>query len=187
MLKWLKYPEAEPSWSASNLEILLKQMDRKTKTACLVTTALLLIIGVALPYKLSITMTPSLKHRVYWLLHNPEKIKKGDYILFYFEDIATQYRLDEKRDMMKIVGCDEGDTVSVNSEKEYFCNGTSLGVKAKDISLKGEPLVNFMPPSDGKVPPGCIFVIGQHKDSLDSRYFGYISKHRVRAKAYPIF
>jgi signal peptidase I/conjugal transfer pilin signal peptidase TrbI len=29
--------------------------------------------------------------------------------------------------------------------------------------------------------------MGQHKDSYDSRYFGFVDKNRILAKAYPIF
>jgi signal peptidase I/conjugal transfer pilin signal peptidase TrbI len=132
-------------------------------------------------------MTPSLKNRVYWINHDPETVKRGDYVMFHFADIAAQYKLDDKREMMKIIGCNEGETLTVNDEKEYYCNGEYLGVKAKEISLKGEPLKNFVPPAGGKVPAGFMFVIGQHKDSLDSRYFGFIEKSRILAKAFPIF
>lgn len=187
MLKWLKSSKSEPSWSARNLKSQYEQIPINTKKKYLVFLLLLTLIGVAIPYKISVTMTPSLKHRVYWVSHNPDKVVNGDYVLFHFADIAAQYRLDDKREMMKIIGCNEGEILSVNADKEYFCNGKYLQVKAKDISLKGEPLKHFVPLADMKVPAGYMFVMGQHKDSLDSRYFGYISKDRIKAKAYPLF
>jgi signal peptidase I/conjugal transfer pilin signal peptidase TrbI len=32
-----------------------------------------------------------------------------------------------------------------------------------------------------------MFVMGEHKDSYDSRYFGFVDKSRILARAYPIF
>ena len=43
----------------------------------------LLVAGTLLPYKISVTLTPSLKHRVYWLIRNPDQVERGDYVLFH--------------------------------------------------------------------------------------------------------
>ncbi|MCR4286833.1 MAG: S26 family signal peptidase, partial [Deltaproteobacteria bacterium] len=32
-----------------------------------------------------------------------------------------------------------------------------------------------------------LFVTGEHKDSYDSRYFGFIRRDQVMAKAYPVW
>lgn len=85
---------------------------------------------------------------------------------------------------MKIIGCDEGEVLTVDANKYFYCNGEYL-VKAKDLSLKGEMLQHFI--FNGKIPEGFMFVMGQHKDSYDSRYFGLLEKTRVIAKAYPLF
>ena len=85
---------------------------------------------------------------------------------------------------MKILGCNEGDLLTVDAEKKFYCNGDYL-VRAKDYSLKGELLQHFV--FNGTVPSGYMFVMGQHKDSYDSRYFGLVEKSRILAKAYPIF
>jgi signal peptidase I/conjugal transfer pilin signal peptidase TrbI len=87
-------------------------------------------------------------------------------------------------DVMKILGCNEGDVLTVDTDKMYYCNGEYL-VRAKDFSLKGEPLQHFV--FNGTIPKGVMFVMGQHKDSFDSRYFGFVEKNRIMAKAYPIF
>jgi signal peptidase I/conjugal transfer pilin signal peptidase TrbI len=86
--------------------------------------------------------------------------------------------------MLKVVGCDEGDLLTVDCQKRFYCKGEYL-VQAKEFSLKGEPLRHFV--FNGPVPNGFMFVMGQHKDSYDSRYFGLVEKNRIRAKAYPIF
>ena len=142
-------------------------------------------VGTALPYKISVTITPSLNKRLYWINHNPAHVGHGDYVLFHFrnEKIAS-IMTDKSRHMMKIIGCDEGETLTVDANKNFCCNGEYL-VKAKDLSLKGEPLQHFR--FNGKIPEGLMFVMGQHKDSYDSRYFGLLEKTRVIAKAYPLF
>ena len=84
----------------------------------------------------------------------------------------------------KKVGCVSGDSLSVKWKKHYYCNGTYLGY-AKDKSIKGNPVENFI--HNGIIPEGMLFVIGDHPDSYDSKYFGFLRKENVKAIAYPIF
>lgn len=144
----------------------------------------LLIAGTLLPYKISVTLTPSLKHRVYWLTRNPDNVGRGEYVLFHDKELAARIGMKKSEDMMKLVGCNEGEMLTVDAEKKFYCNGEYL-VRAKDFSLKGEPLQHFA--FNGIVPKGTMFVMGEHKDSYDSRYFGFVDKNRIMAKAYPIF
>lgn len=144
----------------------------------------LLVAGTLLPYKISVTLTPSLKHRIYWLTRNPDKVVRGDYVLFRHRELSDRMGMKKSEDVMKILGCNEGELLTVDAEKKFYCNGGYL-VRAKDISLKGEPLQHFI--FNGPVPKGFMFVMGQHKDSYDSRYFGFVDKSRILAKAYPIF
>lgn len=144
----------------------------------------LLVAGTLLPYKFSVTLTPSLKHRIYWLTRNPDKVVRGDYVLFHHKELAAKVGMKKSEEMLKVIGCNEGDQLTVDAEKKFYCNGEYL-VRAKDISLKGEPLQHFV--FNGQIPKGVMFVMGQHKDSYDSRYFGFVDKNRILAKAYPIF
>lgn len=144
----------------------------------------LLAAGTLLPGKISVTLTPSLKHRLYWLTRNPDKVMRGDYVLFRHKELTDRIGMKMSEDVMKILGCNEGDLLTVDVEKKFYCNGEYL-VRAKDISLKGEPLQHFV--FNGQIPKGFMFVMGQHKDSYDSRYFGFVDKSRILAKAYPIF
>lgn len=144
----------------------------------------LIIAGTLIPYKFSVTLTPSLKHRIYWLTRNPDKVVRGDYILFHHKELAAKVGMKKSEEMLKVIGCNEGDQLTVDEEKKFYCNGEYL-VRAKDISLKGEPLQHFV--FNGQIPKGVMFVMGQHKDSYDSRYFGFVEKNRILAKTYPIF
>jgi signal peptidase I/conjugal transfer pilin signal peptidase TrbI len=137
-----------------------------------------------MPYKISVTLTPSLKHRIYWLNRNSDKVVRGDYVLFRHKELSARMGLKKTEDVMKILGCNEGDLLTVDAEKKFYCNGEYL-VRAKVISLKGEPLQHFV--FNGTIPNGFMFVMGQHKDSYDSRYFGFVDKSRILAKAFPIF
>lgn len=144
----------------------------------------LLAAGTFLPGKLSVTLTPSLEHRVFWLDRSPERVSKGDYVLFRHRELPAGMGVKAPEDVLKIVGCDEGDVLTVDSDRLFFCNGDYLA-RAKEVSLKGEPLRHFV--FNGTIPRGYVFVMGQHRDSYDSRYFGFIEKKSIRARAYPIF
>lgn len=144
----------------------------------------LIVAGTLIPYKFSVTLTPSLKHRIYWLTRDPDKVVRGDYVLFHHKELAAKVGMKKSEEMLKVIGCNEGDQLTVDAEKKFYCNGEYL-VRAKDISLKGEPLQHFV--FIGQIPKGVMFVMGQHKDSYDSRYFGFVEKNRILAKAYPIF
>lgn len=125
------------------------------------------------------TLTPSLSHRVY-LTGKANEVGKNDYVVFSMK--GDRFAKDSDK-LLKRVGCAEGDILRT-AGKEYFCNDLSLG-KAKDFSSKGDRLSNFI--YTGVIGSGFIFAIGDHKDSYDSRYFGFIHKGQVIAKAYPLW
>ena len=51
--------------------------------------------------------------------------------------------------------------------------------------MKGDRLENFV--YEGVIGKGLLFVTGDHKDSYDSRYFGFINREQVTAKAFPLW
>ena len=142
------------------------------------------VAGTVIPRRIGIILTPSLAHRIFWVSKDPQQVGRGDYVFFEDAELAKAVGKPEHPNIFKIIRCDEGDTMTVDAEKRFFCNGESLGV-AKDYSLKGENMQYFA--FNGKIPKGFMFVMGEHKDSYDSRYFGLKEKSRVRAKLYPIF
>ena len=144
----------------------------------------LLAAGTFLPAKIAVTLTPSLKHRVYWLTRVPSHAHRGDYVLFHDSGHTARGGLKTTEELMKRVGCDEGDQLSVDLEKRFYCNGDYL-VTAKERTIKGEPLQHFN--YNGIVPKGSMFVMGDHRDSYDSRYFGFVGKDRITATALPLF
>ena len=143
----------------------------------------LLLGGFLIPPRFTVTITPSLWHRIYLLDRAPSKEQMVDdtYVLFILD---SQYLEEAKtRKALKKVACSEGDVLSVR-QKSYYCNNSYLG-QAKDYSLKGEKLRHFE--FQGVIPKDKLFVFGTHVDSFDSRYFGFVEKKDVIAIAHPIF
>lgn len=137
--------------------------------------------GAVIPMHISVTLSPSLDHRVFYLDRGPFEVKKGDYVLF----TKSYLHLNEGRpfNVIKKVACTEGNAFH-NRGKDYYCNGAYLG-RAKERSLKGEGLDNFE--FNGVVPKGNLVVWGDHKDSLDTRYFGLLRTEEIKAVAYPLW
>lgn len=140
-----------------------------------------LALSLTLGHFFSFALPPSLSHKLFWVDRDTRKIARGDYVNFIYSDKHTG---DRPLPMIKIVVCDEGEILTVDSAKKYFCNGVYLG-KAKDRALNGSTLTNFV--WNGPVPSGMILPMGEHKDSYDGRYYGFIKKAAVMNKAHPVF
>lgn len=138
--------------------------------------------GSWIPRQLTVNPTSSLRQTLFVLNRHvsPESIVTGDIVRFPFNDAVTKGPVH----LLKRVGCNQGQLLTVTDQKEYFCDGKWLG-KAKDRSRLGSPIQNFK--FNGLVPRGKFFALADHKDSYDSRYFGFVELSHVVAKAYPIF
>jgi len=77
----------------------------------------------------------------------------------------------------------EGDRLYSDGSGAYYCDDRFLGM-AKLHSKKGEPVKPFE--YDGIVPQNTIFAFGGHRDSYDSRYFGFVEKGRILGIAIPL-
>ncbi len=154
----------------------------RTRNKMMVVMAAVVVVGVIAPHFICVTTTASLRERVYLLSHSPSKLARKDFVIFRHANYATSYK---PQNLMKQIVCDEGDDLRVTGEKEYYCNDQYLG-RAKDKSLKGEPIANFV--FNGRIPAGKMFVMGHHRDSFDSRYegMGLLDKEIVTAKGYPL-
>ena len=127
------------------------------------------------------TITPSLSHTVFYLESVAQgRIQRGDHVLFPLTHPVTQ-ELGFTR-TIKEVACVGGQSLVV-SGRDYYCDGTFLGM-AKAYSLKGAKVGNFA--FRGIIPKGFLFVMGHHKDSFDSRYFGLIREQDVEKIARPL-
>lgn len=144
----------------------------------------LLLGGMLTASRFDVTLTPSLPYRVFYLDRSPDihSLKKGDYVVF---ELKSKYfpNPDRRERVMKKITCDNGEALKVE-ERGYYCGSEYLG-RAKEYTMKGEKLKNFI--FNGLIPVGHAFVSSRHKDSFDSKYYGFIDKKSVKAKAYPVF
>lgn len=143
--------------------------------------------GLWLPSHLTVNITPSLPQKLFFLKNHVSAgdISVGRYVQFPFSDQTTKQLVGPGDVLLvKRVGCTSGQKLVVDDRKGYWCDGQWLG-QAKDRSVKGAPLTNFH--WNGFVPTGKFFAVADHKDSYDSRYYGFIPEERVKAMAYPIF
>jgi signal peptidase I/conjugal transfer pilin signal peptidase TrbI len=142
---------------------------------------LVLLVGAEASGRFAVNLSPSVRPRLFFLVRHPAAIKKDDYVIFKPKNIDPYIN---GKTLVKKVTCDEGNTLTEKG-KEFFCNGTIYLGKAKDFSLKGEKLQNFV--YNGVIPKGFCFVEGSNINSYDSRYWGFLRKSDIEARAYPIF
>ena len=142
----------------------------------------LVAAGMLIPSRFAVTLTPSTEHRVFFLKKGPStgELKKGAYVML---DIRSEY-VDHgtPRLVIKRIACSGGEVLNAVG-RSFYCDGREIAV-AKDLSLKGEELPRFH--YRGKIPVDAVFVTGQHRDSFDSRYFGFVRNEEVKAVAYPL-
>lgn len=144
-------------------------------------TVACVVASFTFPKLFVVSLTGSLSKRLFWLDRDVATVNRGDYVLFRHSNIATQYK---EQTMVKLVRCDEGDDLEVDSNKVLTCNGEYIG-RAKATALNGTKLQNFA--WHGKIPAGMFLPMGEHKDSYDGRYYGFIAKTNVLKKAHPVF
>jgi signal peptidase I/conjugal transfer pilin signal peptidase TrbI len=182
---------------------LLKRPDREVTSRLLMLLAAFLF-GLLIPSRFSVTMTPSLIHRIYLIsrITDAREIRKDSYVLFTMRNsymrsgqpvdvmsvvVAEHKHADGKPSVpapvMKIARCIPREYLRV-ADRRYYCNDAYLGT-AKEHSLRGEKVENFV--YNGIVPEGKIFVMGEHRDSFDSRYFGFIEVTDVTAIGHAIW
>jgi type IV secretory pathway protease TraF len=112
-------------------------------------------------------MTDSVRYHV--LLRVGGDPVKGDYVnvALYHESIdkAQAVRLTKR------VACVAGDQLRYE-RGGHWCNGQYLGQVLRRDSYS-VPLPQFI--WNGPVPPGKVFLTGDHVRSFDSRYFGFVN------------
>ena len=107
----------------------------------------------------------------------------GDIIVFKFPE-------DEKKDFIKRVVGQPGDSIEIKDKKVYV-NGKFV---AEQFAAHSDPMLypGAIQPRDNfgpiVVPEDSYFVMGDNRDfSLDSRYWGFVKLNKIRGKAFIIY
>jgi conjugal transfer pilin signal peptidase TrbI len=155
---------------------------------------LIVIAGAAIPEYFAVTTTKSLNNRIYFIKKGKqvEKLKTGDYVMFSLLKSKQEKDLPAKLVKMieddgeelqiKRIGCSAGEEIN-NIGNDYYCKKKFIA-RAKDYALGGERMKKFE--FSGKIPEGNMFLVGDHLDSYDSRYFGFIKAKDIIAEVYPL-
>jgi len=93
--------------------------------------------------------------------------QKGDYVNFQF---SHEFIGGGTHTLTKRYRCGPGDTLRTENLM-FYCNNEFLG-QAKAQRRDGTPFSHFV--WNGAIPPGKAFLWGEHPDSFDSRYWGFM-------------
>lgn len=143
------------------------------RLAITLVTVYLLIVFVG---RIVVVTTPSIDKTIL-IKTKGEALLKGDYVMY---NLKSKLVGDVK--ISKKIGCVEREKISVIN-RHIYCNGDFLGA-AKTESKKGDKL-NVFTNKDLIIPDGYVYIMGTHKDSFDSRYFGLVEKNKLK-KLIPI-
>lgn len=175
-----------PTRSASNRYLRLGFLNSK-ESALVLSGLAFLLIGLWLPQRISVSTSPSLNHRIFFLssVSATDRITTGDYLVFRHQDLLQREKgLNKENDrFIKMVGCRPGEKLATFAGS-FSCEGIFLGM-ALTKDGKGNVLPQFS--FYGTLPPDKFFMIGQHPRSYDSRYFGFIDAHDILYKALPLW
>lgn len=109
---------------------------------------------------------------------------RGDVIVF-------RYPEDEEKDFIKRIVGVPGDTIQIRN-KIIYVNGKPLDDKAWTQRIDPGIIDGRITPRDNldpiTVPPDSYFVMGDNRDqSLDSRFWGYVKKHKIKGRAFLVY
>lgn len=161
----------------------VRQMSRKKLMFLLIMIMSLSAVGAIIPSHFMVAVSPSVKYRIFYYKRNFQQsdLHNGTYVVF---DMYTKLHKNcLPCQVVKKIGCAEGDSLHVDKNNFYYCNDEYLGT-AQPFTKAGAPLYSFY--FNGQVPRGKLFVIGDHEDSYDSKYTEFISKSDIKAVALPI-
>ncbi len=146
--------------------------------------ALYLATGTYAFRHINVTDSPSLNTRVFFLSFDAERarITKGSYIVCPLPE-TKYFSFSDTIMVTKRVECAGGQRLDTEG-RDFYCDGLYIGT-GKEHALNGMKAEIFV--FNGRIPEGAFFVMGDHPDSFDSRYFGFIRRKDVEAIAYPLF
>lgn len=121
--------------------------------------------GWFLPGRLVMTATPSVDGVLFW---RAGSVEAGRYVM-----LPPHSPCPKDLPLLKQAVCGPGEWLFASQRWGVLCEGYWLG-RAKNVARDGRDLFPFL--WDGPVPEGKWYVAGTHKDSCDSRYFGFVAE-----------
>lgn len=102
----------------------------------------------------------------------PRALVSGQYVMFTWhgEDHNGIEKLKQGLSLVKRVTCLPGQHLKVTPTKAK-CDGKEIG-HVRDKTMDGKTITPAL--FDGVIPPGQVFLMGEHYFSYDSRYFGLV-------------
>jgi len=105
------------------------------------------------------------------LWKSTDPARKGDYARFFIQHPAINegkkaYALNKR------VACVAGDTLKTVG-RDLFCNGKKIAT-ALTHNRDGEPVEPFQ--WNGPIPKGKVLMLGDHLESYDARYWGFVDQ-----------
>ncbi len=167
---------------------IFQKLSVREKSIALVTLAAVLV-GVWLPDRIIVSTSPSLTHRIFFLVPvNRQRIRIGEYLVFEDKDADTLFiRKGLNRNnnrLIKKVGCVPGDTLTRDANRGWHCGQAFFGYSLKTDS-RGRRLPQFS--FAGIIPADSFFMVGDTPRSFDSKYFGFIHADDFLYKALPLW
>lgn len=166
-----------------NFQQNVRQMSKKKLVFLLIMIMSLTAAGAMIPSHFMVALSPSVKYRIFYYKSNFQQsdLHNGTYVVF---DMYTKLHKNcWPCQVVKKIGCAEGDNLYVDKNNFYHCNNEYMGT-TQPFTKTGVPLYPFY--FNGSVPQGKLFIIGDHEDSYDSKYMGFINKSDVKAVALPV-
>ena len=160
-----------------------KALSRKNRIAFAVFIPVFLLLGilaVQTRYKIVFQTDYSVNFTYGYMDQNDKTPVKDEYLGFIFKAVQN-----DKYGMrfVKRVGCVSGEQLT-HSGRDFYCNGEFLA-RAKEWDRKGNPAALF--DFNGIIPDGKYFALGEHVDSYDSRYWGFVDYSWILGKVHRIF
>lgn len=125
---------------------------------------------------IKVNLTPSIDKGIYWVMPGVP-VMKGDDVAFYYQGSFFE----KGAELLKHCVAMEGDSIERRGH-QVFINHFATPALLKSMSLQGVPL---NPGPTGIVPKSHYYLLGDHKDSFDSRYdyVGFVHQDQVIGKA----
>lgn len=135
------------------------------------------------PWHLSPILHHSVRYNfVLWKSVSDYVPKLGEYVFVEWQGTdPNDVGLFKGMMLVKRVGCVPPQEVRANKKTLFYCDTDFLGAAVTEMSMSKKALEPYPFSSDGEaIPSGKMFLIGDSKQSYDSRYLGLFSASDVR-------